>query len=112
MKVCSTLSITLTVLLKLRLFPATCFSNFSTVSKVLNRGSEQNIIYINFDLLFFLELSDVSIVVILLLLAHLNSLTLLRPDENEAFEYGIITPATTLKYRQNLIPFSQLMILT
>ena len=38
--------------------------------------------------------------------AHLNFLTLLRPDENEAFEYGIITPSPALKYRQNLIPFT------
>ena len=54
----------------------------------------------------FLELNDVSIVVILLLLAHLNLPTLLRPDENGAFEYRIITPTPTLKYHQNLIPFS------
>ena len=58
---------------------------------------------INFDLLFFLEISDVSIGVILLLLAHLKSQALLRPDENEAFEYRIITPTFTLKYHQNLI---------
>ena len=54
----------------------------------------------------FLELHDVSIVVILLLLARLNTLTLLRVEENEAFEYGIITSTHTVKYRQNLIPFS------
>ena len=55
---------------------------------------------------FLLELSDVFIVVILLFLAHLNSLILLRPDENEAFEYGIIAPTPTLQYHKNHIPFS------
>ena len=69
-------------------------------------GSEQNINMHKLQSFLFLELSDVSIVVIWLLLAPLNSLTLLRPDENEAFEYGIITPSPTLKYYQNLIPFS------
>ena len=69
-------------------------------------GSEQNINMHKLQSFLFLELSDVSIVVIWLLLAPLNSLTLLRPDENEAFEHGIITPSPTLKYCQNLIPFS------
>ena len=69
-------------------------------------GSEQNINMHKLQSSLFLELSDVSIVVIWLLLAPLNSLTLLRPDENEAFEYGVITPSPTLKYCQNLIPFS------
>ena len=55
---------------------------------------------ISFDL-FFLELNDVSMAVILLLLAHLNSLTILRPDETEAFENGIITHTTALKYQLN-----------
>ena len=53
-----------------------------------------------------MELSDVSVEVILLVLAHINSLTLLRPDENQAFEYRIIISAPTLKYCENLIPFS------
>ena len=68
--------------------------------------SEQNINVHKLQSSLFLELSDVSIVVILLLLAHLNPLTLLRPDKHEALEYGIITPTLTLKYRQNIIPFS------
>ena len=55
---------------------------------------------INFDLLF-LELDDVSMAVILLLLAHLNSLTILRPVKTESFENGIITRTTALKYQLN-----------
>ena len=69
-------------------------------------GSEPTINVHKLQSSLFLELHDVSIVVILLLLARLNTLTLLRLEENEVFEYGIITPTPTVKYRQNLIPFS------
>ena len=92
---------------KTNCFSATCFSNCSTVSKVLEQtGSEQNIKVHKLQSSLFLEVTDVSIVVILLLLAHLNFLTLWRPVENKAFENGIITPTPTLKYHQNPIKFS------
>ena len=69
-------------------------------------SSEQTINVHKLQSFLFLELHDVSMVVILLLLVRLNILTLLRLEKNEAFEYGIITSTPTVKYRQNLIPFS------
>ena len=101
-KVHSTLSMTVTVLLKLWLVSCNMFLKLF-YCMLEQTCSEQNINVYKLWSSLFLEISDVSIGVILLLLAHLKSQALLRPDENEAFEYRIITPTFTLKYHQNLI---------
>ena len=76
-----------------------CNMFYCTRSARAERFWGKHLMCINFDRLF-LEF-NVSMAVILLLLAHLNSLTLLRPDETKAFENGIITPTTALKYQLN-----------